>query len=521
MPLRWADDTDHHDCSRPGRCGASPRQDFRVLRSRPDKCHQISSDHRSACTSAGVDRTDSAAVTRTGEKSARSGYHSPVPNDSDLESTARLLLGPLLRYVGERSATVWVETDRACDVAVLVPPGAHVRRRRAPLRAGRRRRSRTRIDHPVRGPPRRAARVAARRQRTAAERDPYARPRSPGPAPVRLLPRRSAARGTLDARARIRRRDAASTRCASTVCGCWTSPPTVARPAGAPWGPGVRGRLVAANSRADQERRAHLDESELTPDFEEVADFEEYTWLYREAWTPEVERWMFSVVPSAMIFDDHDMIDDWNISQSWVEEIRTAPWWQRHVIGGSCRTGSTNISAISAPNRSRRRGCSTGSSPSTTRPRCCASGPIGRSTSRRCPGGTDSRTAATSGVCAWCGRLSQRPRPRPGTASDGRRRRVGMGRRPRDGRVRPSGARDLVARDDAGRVARVGGLERGDLRRRMGSRAGPGSVSASGARSISRTGPRSVIRSTGSSACSATSRPPTDRMGANLLRRSR
>lgn len=83
-----------------------------------------------------------------------------------------------------------------------------------------------------------------------------------------------------------------------------------------------------------KERRAHLDESELTPDFEEVADFEEYTWLYHESWTPAVERWMFSVVPSAMIFDDHDMIDDWNISASWVEDIRAQPWWQRHVTGG-------------------------------------------------------------------------------------------------------------------------------------------------------------------------------------------
>ena len=35
-----------------------------------------------------------------------------------------------------------------------------------------------------------------------------------------------------------------------------------------------------------------------------------------------VERWFLSVVPSVMIFDDHDMIDDWNISAAWVREIR-------------------------------------------------------------------------------------------------------------------------------------------------------------------------------------------------------
>ncbi len=65
-----------------------------------------------------------------------------------------------------------------------------------------------------------------------------------------------------------------------------------------------------------------------------VANFEEYTWLYHEAWTPEIERWILSVVPSAMIFDDHDLIDDWNISESWVKNIRAQPWWPEHAIGG-------------------------------------------------------------------------------------------------------------------------------------------------------------------------------------------
>ena len=45
-----------------------------------------------------------------------------------------------------------------------------------------------------------------------------------------------------------------------------------------------------------------------------VGGFEEYTWLYHESWSPEIERWFFSNVPSVMVFDDHEMIDDWNIS---------------------------------------------------------------------------------------------------------------------------------------------------------------------------------------------------------------
>ncbi len=85
--------------------------------------------------------------------------------------------------------------------------------------------------------------------------------------------------------------------------------------------PGVRRRL------AGTVRPAGLPEHS-------VANFEEYTWLYHEAWTPDVERWVFSVVPTAMIFDDHDMIDDWNISEAWVRDTRREPWWQDHIVGG-------------------------------------------------------------------------------------------------------------------------------------------------------------------------------------------
>jgi hypothetical protein len=64
-----------------------------------------------------------------------------------------------------------------------------------------------------------------------------------------------------------------------------------------------------------------------------VQGFEDYTSLYRESWQSDVERWVFSVVPSAMIFDDHDMVDDWNISARWVQEMRAKPWWEEHMVG--------------------------------------------------------------------------------------------------------------------------------------------------------------------------------------------
>ncbi|CAJ63003.1 MULTISPECIES: alkaline phosphatase D family protein [Frankia] len=67
---------------------------------------------------------------------------------------------------------------------------------------------------------------------------------------------------------------------------------------------------------------------------EEIADFEEYTWLYQEAWSQPEIRWLLSTVPTAMIFDDHDVRDDWNISAAWRARIRTEPWWDARITGG-------------------------------------------------------------------------------------------------------------------------------------------------------------------------------------------
>ena len=37
----------------------------------------------------------------------------------------KLILGPLLRYTGESDATIWVETDAACEVEVRVEEAVH------------------------------------------------------------------------------------------------------------------------------------------------------------------------------------------------------------------------------------------------------------------------------------------------------------------------------------------------------------------------------------------------------------
>ena len=70
------------------------------------------------------------------------------------------------------------------------------------------------------------------------------------------------------------------------------------------------------------------------PPGEEVANYEEYTRLYRESWSVPEIRWLLSTIPSAMVIDDHDMHDDWNISRSWVEDMHRLDWWEERVKGG-------------------------------------------------------------------------------------------------------------------------------------------------------------------------------------------
>ena len=108
-----------------------------------------------------------------------------------------------------------------------------------------------------------------------------------------------------------------------------------------------------AQRRMKRRRRRRHEEA---PD-DVAADFEEYRNLYLEAWTPDVERWLLSVVPSTMIFDDHDMIDDWNISRGSTTSAPSRGGTSTSSAGW-CRTGSTSTSGISIPTASRRRACS-------------------------------------------------------------------------------------------------------------------------------------------------------------------
>ncbi|WP_377644764.1 alkaline phosphatase D family protein [Oryzobacter terrae] len=76
--------------------------------------------------------------------------------------------------------------------------------------------------------------------------------------------------------------------------------------------------------------RRSLDE----PPGPEIKDYVEYAELYRLAWSDDVIRWVLSTVPSAMMFDDHDIRDDWNTSWSWRRDIRATTWWQERIVSG-------------------------------------------------------------------------------------------------------------------------------------------------------------------------------------------
>ncbi|MEU0241696.1 alkaline phosphatase D family protein [Nocardiopsis sp. NPDC006198] len=67
---------------------------------------------------------------------------------------------------------------------------------------------------------------------------------------------------------------------------------------------------------------------------DEVVHYGEYAELYRQAWTDPPVRWLLSTVPTLMIFDDHDIRDDWNTSEAWRGAMDGRPWWRRRITSG-------------------------------------------------------------------------------------------------------------------------------------------------------------------------------------------
>jgi hypothetical protein len=78
------------------------------------------------------------------------------------------------------------------------------------------------------------------------------------------------------------------------------------------------------------ESRRDIDE----PPGKELKDYEEYSHLYELAWSDPLNRWLLSTLPSSMIFDDHDIRDDWNTSYAWKQEIEKTSWWHERIVSG-------------------------------------------------------------------------------------------------------------------------------------------------------------------------------------------
>jgi hypothetical protein len=231
----------------------------------------------------------------------------------------RLLLGPVLRHVGTTTATVWVQTDRRCTVSVL---GATARTFEVlghhyalvdvtGLAPGSSTAYAVDLDGqrawPSVGSPWPPSRIRTRG----------------GPGPVRVVfgscRRAKPESGWLAA---------ALGPDALGVYGSGLARTPDERPDALL----LLGDQVYADDPTPQTLRWLTDRRELRlPRFEEVVDFPEYARLYTESWSDEELRWLLSTVPTAMIFDDHDVRDDWNTSQAWRDRISAQDWWPGRI----------------------------------------------------------------------------------------------------------------------------------------------------------------------------------------------
>ncbi|MGW2020159.1 alkaline phosphatase D family protein [Streptomyces sp. NPDC001927] len=93
-------------------------------------------------------------------------------------------------------------------------------------------------------------------------------------------------------------------------------------------------QVYADETSADTRRWLAARRDPRDPPGSEVGEYEEYTRLYDESWGDPEVRWLLSTVPSCMIFDDHDVIDDWNTSAAWLARMRATHWWGERVLSG-------------------------------------------------------------------------------------------------------------------------------------------------------------------------------------------
>lgn len=95
------------------------------------------------------------------------------------------------------------------------------------------------------------------------------------------------------------------------------------------------GDQVYADETTDEMRKFIASRRDIEqPPWTELKDYEEYAHLYRLAWSDPVIRWLLSTLPTAMIFDDHDIRDDWNTSREWKDAMEATSWWRDRVTAG-------------------------------------------------------------------------------------------------------------------------------------------------------------------------------------------
>src|SRR5918992_756990 len=97
----------------------------------------------------------------------------------------------------------------------------------------------------------------------------------------------------------------------------------------------------------------------------------------------QVIRWLLSTIPTAMVLDDHDMADDWNISGSWKEEMNRRQWWRGRLVGGLMSSSGTRSTTRCA-------GRATAAPP-------CASSWSGSTRTAKARSGASSATSAARG----------------------------------------------------------------------------------------------------------------------------
>jgi hypothetical protein len=241
----------------------------------------------------------------------------------------QLVLGPVLRYVDETDATVWVETDAACEVDVLgctartfeVAGHHYALVHVTGLTAGSSVPYEVLLDGERRWPEASSAFPPSRIQTPTPDAEAKlvfgsCRVAVPHEPPYSLRKDQDSRGREIDAlyALALRMRD---------------QPPEQWPTRLLMLGDQVYADEVSPGTKRFIRSRRPTDE----PPGEQVADFEEYTHLYLDSWGEPAMRWLLSTVATAMVFDDHDVHDDWNISESWVADMRREPWWRERIAG--------------------------------------------------------------------------------------------------------------------------------------------------------------------------------------------